>query len=183
MKVDMNLGDTQLILRECARQGLSKRHTAYVLATAYWETARTMKPVREAFWLSEEWRRNNLRYFPWYGRGYVQLTWERNYIFAGKRLGLDLTTNPDVVMKPDVAAKILVVGSKEGWFTGKKLGDYSTYEEMRRVINGTDKRSEIADIARAYEKTLPDEIVEKGSNGNSFMEILLRLLGKLLGRK
>ena len=36
--------------------------TAYALATASHETAHTMQPVREAFWLSENWRRANLRY-------------------------------------------------------------------------------------------------------------------------
>src|SRR5262245_52855014 len=36
-----------------------KRWLAYCLATAKWETAGTMQPVREAFWLSEEWRRQN----------------------------------------------------------------------------------------------------------------------------
>lgn len=57
--IDMNLGDTQLILSECKRAGLSVKHTAYVLATAKWETNHTMKPVREAYWLSEDWRRKN----------------------------------------------------------------------------------------------------------------------------
>ena len=49
---------------------------AYGLATAWWETNKTMQPVREAYWLSEAWRKPNLRYYPHYGRGYVQLTWK-----------------------------------------------------------------------------------------------------------
>ena len=77
MKADLTLGHTVLIISSCMRYGLLRNQAAYVLATAYWETARTMEPVREAFWMSEEWRRANLRYFPWYGRGFVQLTWER----------------------------------------------------------------------------------------------------------
>lgn len=156
MAVNLTHGDTQLILKECRDQGLSKQHTAYVLATAKWETAHTMKPVKEAYWLSESWRKANLRYYPWYGRGYVQLTWHVNYVNAGKKIGLDLTTDPDVVMQPRVAAMILVRGMKEGWFTGKKMADYATYEDMRRVVNGTDKRAEIAAIARQYEAILPD---------------------------
>lgn len=164
----MNTGDTQLILAECKRQGLSRQHTAYVLATAKWETNHTMRPVKEAYWLSENWRAKNLRYYPWYGRGYVQLTWKENYEKAGRILGMDLTSDPNVVMQPSVAAKILVRGCKDGWFTGKKLSDYSTYEDMRRVVNGTDRAREIADIARTYEKALgsvpstPTE-TEKGS--------------------
>jgi len=161
MKPDLNLGDSQLILKECKLAGLLRNQAAYVMATAFWETARTVHPVKEAYWVknAEAWRKKNLRYYPWYGRGYVQLTWERNYIHAGKQLGLDLTTNPEAVMKPDVSAKILVTGSLEGWFTGKKLGDYITlsksdFRGARRIINGTDKASAIATIARAYDAAL-----------------------------
>ncbi|WP_422028185.1 glycoside hydrolase family 19 protein [Roseovarius sp.] len=156
---DMRLGDTQLIVEECQKQGLLRNQAAYVLATAYWETARTMEPVREAFWLSEGWRQRNLRYYPWYGRGYVQLTWEANYTRMGERLGLDLTTDPDVVMRPDIAVQILVIGCREGLFTGKKLSDYitlqrSNYRGARRVVNGMDKANAIAELAREYETEL-----------------------------
>ncbi len=157
--MDINLGDTQLIIDECRKRKLSDDQTAYVLATAYWESAKTMKPVREAFWLSENWRKENLRYYPWYGRGYVQITWEENYKRLGKRLGLDLTTNADVVMEPDTAKQILVVGMIEGLFTGKKLRDYINeeycdFEGARRIINGTDKKKEIAALAREYVELL-----------------------------
>lgn len=159
MKVDFELGHTKLIVTTCMRYGLLRNQAAYVLATAYWETARTMEPVREAFWLSEDWRKNNLRYFPWYGRGFVQLTWERNYHKAGAELGIDLTTDPDRVMEPGISAEILVIGARDGWFTGKKLADYitlqsSNYRGARRIINGTDKAAAIAEIAREYEEAL-----------------------------
>jgi hypothetical protein len=161
MKPDLHLGDSQLILKECKLAGLLRNQAAYVMATAWWETAHTIEPVKEAYWVknAEAWRKKNLRYYPWYGRGYVQLTWERNYIHAGKQLGLDLTTNPEAVMRPDVSAKILVTGSLDGWFTGKKLGDYITlsksdFRGARRIINGTDKAAAIATIARAYDRAL-----------------------------
>jgi putative chitinase len=164
MKPDLHLGDSQLILKECKLAGLLRNQAAYVMATAWWETAHTVEPVKEAYWVknAEAWRKKNLRYYPWYGRGYVQLTWERNYIHAGKQLGLDLTTNPESVMVPDVSAQILVTGSLEGWFTGKKLGDYITlsksdFKGARRIINGTDKASAIAAIARAYDTALKAE--------------------------
>jgi putative chitinase len=161
---DLNLGDSQLILKECKLAGLLRNQAAYIMATAWWETAHTVEPVKEAYWVknAEAWRKKNLRYYPWYGRGYVQLTWESNYIHAGKQLGLDLTTNPESVMVPDVSAKILVTGSLEGWFTGKKLGDYITlsksdFKGARRIINGTDKAAAIAAIARAYDTALKAE--------------------------
>lgn len=157
--MDLDLGDTRLIIAEARKRGVLRNQLAYILATARWETAHTVKPVREAYWLSEDWRRRNLRYYPWFGRGFVQLTWERNYIEAGRKLGLDLTTNPDVVMKPDIAAQILVRGSMEGWFTGKSIPDYITlnrsdFKGARRVINGTDKAAKIAAIARDYDAAL-----------------------------
>lgn len=45
--MDLTLGDTRRILAECDRHGLTIPQKAYVLATARWETAHTMKPVRE----------------------------------------------------------------------------------------------------------------------------------------
>ena len=160
--MDMNLGDTRLIIDTCKDEGLLRNQAAYVLATAFWETNRTVKPVQEAYWLSDAWRRRNLRYYPWHGRGYVQLTWERNYIRAGKELGVDLTTDPTVAMDAQIAAKVLVVGSREGWFTGKKLADYitlkaSNFTGARRIINGTDKAQTIAGIARQYDAALKAE--------------------------
>jgi peptidoglycan hydrolase-like protein with peptidoglycan-binding domain len=61
-------GTIEAIKKECRKQGLTlKTQIAYVIATAQWETANTFKPVKEAYWLSEGWRRKNLRYFPFYG--------------------------------------------------------------------------------------------------------------------
>ena len=157
--IDLNLGDTRTILSACMGQNLLRNQAAYVLATAYWETNRTMKPVEEAYWLSEAWRKENLRYYPWHGRGYVQLTWETNYHKAKAETGVDMVSDPTLAMRSDVAAQVLVVGCRDGWFTGKRLDDYitlqtSNYRGARRVVNGTDKAAAIAEIAREYEAAL-----------------------------
>lgn len=157
--MDLTLGHTQEIIKEAKSRGLLRNELAYVLATAYWETAHTMKPVKEAYWLSEEWRKKNLRYYPWYGRGFVQLTWEANYKKASDKLGINLVANKDLALDPVVAAKVLIRGMIEGWFTGKKLSDYinlqkSDYVGARRVINGIDKKEEIAKLAVKYETDL-----------------------------
>lgn len=141
--------------------------TAYAMATAWWETAKTMQPVREAYWVknAEAWRKANLRYYPWYGRGYVQLTWEANYVRADKELGLagELTANPDKALEPDIAAAILRKGMDGGWFTGKSfstylpargLADTLQFREARRIINGVDKRDEIAALAISFQEAL-----------------------------
>jgi hypothetical protein len=129
-----------------------------MLATVKHETAETYLPVREAFWLSEAWRKRNLRYWPWYGRGFVQLTWERNYKLAGAQLGLDLTTDPDVAMQPVIAYKVMVRGMQQGWFTGVRLADYigasTDYRRARLVINGLDKAELIAGYAIKFQHCL-----------------------------
>ena len=107
--MDLTLGHTRLLVGECERQGLLRNQCAYVLATAFWETARTMKPVVEAFWKTEAWRKKNLRYYPWHGRGFVQLTWEKNYQRAARETGAPLDNrNPDAALQPDIAAAIIV---------------------------------------------------------------------------
>lgn len=157
--MNMNLGFTQLIVEECRKFKCLRNQAAYILATSYWETARTMRPVVEAYWLTEAWREKNLRYYPYHGRGFVQLTWKANYIKAGKELGIDFVANPDQLLNASNSAKILVKGSMEGWFTGKKIPDYITIQKSdfkgaRRVINGTDKASDIAKIAKRYDEIL-----------------------------
>ncbi|NTV99551.1 MAG: carboxypeptidase, partial [Chlorobiaceae bacterium] len=70
-------GTIAAIKAECRAQDIGlNTQIAYVLATTQWETSQTFKPVREAFWESEEWRKKHFRYYPYYGRGYVQLTWK-----------------------------------------------------------------------------------------------------------
>lgn len=159
--MNLDLGYTRTLIKEGQKAGLLRNQLAYLLATAYWETARTMKPVAEAYWVknAETWRKKNLRYYPWYGRGYVQLTWEANYKKASEKLGVDLIKNKDLAMDPVIAAKIAIQGMIEGWFTGKKLSDYITLHKSdfigaRKIINGTDKDKEIAKIAQDYDVAL-----------------------------
>jgi predicted chitinase len=144
------------ITDECLAQGLEYDvQYAYVIATVAHETAGTFKPVKEAFWQSEDWRKKHLRYYPYYGRGYVQLTWKDNYKKYGDILGLDLVNNPDLVMEPDTALFILVHGFKHGIFTGKKLENYVNEDKTdwinaRRCINGLDCAQKIANLAEKY---------------------------------
>jgi predicted chitinase len=126
-----------------------------------------MQPVKEAYWLPEDWRKTHLRYYPWYGRGFVQITWEKNYQAADDALGLNgaLIADLDLALKPDIAARILVWGMEHGAFSGKGLKDYlplsgragfDAYTQARRIINGTDKNTVIAKEAMAFEAALMD---------------------------
>lgn len=150
--------------------GLPLAWCAYALATAWHETAATMRPVREAFWLSEAWRKRNLRYWPWYGRGYVQLTWQENYERADAGLGLggSLLTDPDRAMEGGIAARIMRLGMVEGWFAGDRKGRHTLarhlprageagerdFASARRIINGTDRALAVARHAFQFQKAL-----------------------------
>jgi len=142
-------------------------YAAYGLATSFWETAKNMSPVVEAYWKDEAWRKANLRYYPWHGRGDVQTTWERNYRRADAELGLggSLVANPDRMLEPAISADTMVRGMQEGWFTDKSLSDYlpatgfadkAAFAQARRIINGTDKADEIAAIAMTWQQALAD---------------------------
>lgn len=153
---DLNKGDTRLIIAECAAQNLLRNECAYVLATAKWETAHTLKPVRE--YGGETYLRSK-KYYPYVGMGYVQLTWKANYEKASKKLGVDFVANPRLLLEPKHAVRILVTGMREGWFTGKKLSHYITlgrsdFVGARRIVNGTDKAAQIAALARDYDAAL-----------------------------
>ncbi len=153
-----------------AAAGAPLSHQAYMLATPWHESNKTMAPVREAYWLSEAWRKKHLRYWPWYGRGDVQLTWEFNYKKADKAcsgVGLsepgEILANPDKVMDPKISAFILRRGMDEGWFTGVKLADClpmsgvatrKQYMDARTIINGRDKADLIEDYAQIFERGL-----------------------------
>jgi predicted chitinase len=144
------------IIRECDGQGLKlPQQKAYVLATVEHETNNTFEPVREAYWKSEHWRKKNLRYWPFYGRGYVQITWERNYQKYSELLNIDLVATPDFAMEHPIALFILVHGFEHGVFTGRKLEDYvragtTDYWNARRCINGTDQAGRIRAMANRW---------------------------------
>lgn len=127
---------------------------AYLLGTIRNEVGQNMLPVKEikakpgtmvwVKWQSKYW---NTGFF---GRGYSQLTLKGNYQQFGKILGLDLVSNPDLVLKPEIGYKILSVGCVRGLFRGRpksqgggryKLSDFldgkkKDYVGARQIVNG-----------------------------------------------
>lgn len=151
------------------KHGLTVQQHAYVLATAYHETAYKMQPVHEygrgagrkyGTWQTNS---NGVKYcykngsgnavytenecpHLFYGRGHVQLTWYDNYARATRELNkmqpeneqIDLIADPDLALRNDISAKIIVLGMQQGWFTGKKLSDYvnnhRTYKNAKYLL-------------------------------------------------
>lgn len=78
------------------------------------------------------------------GRGYIQITGKYNYAQAGKALGLDLVNKPELVEKPEVAAKVAV------WYwknrVAPKIDSFKDTKAVTKTINPgmkhLDKRQE-----------------------------------------
>ncbi|MGK9050198.1 hypothetical protein [Neorhizobium petrolearium] len=149
---------------------------AYVLATAFHETAATMQPVRETLAKSDKaaigrldaafsagrlpsvrtpyWRLD-AEGKSWLGRGLVQLTHRRNYEAMSKVTGVDLLADPARAMQMEVSVAILVEGMRRGSFTGRRLDHYfapgrSDWVGARKIINGTDRAELVAGYGRMF---------------------------------
>jgi putative chitinase len=155
-----------------------RRQLAYILATAFHETAATMQPIRERggkSYLQANYdiagdnparARANGNTEPgdgarYAGRGYVQLTWKNNYRRVGDLIGVDLVSSPDHALEPENAATILILGMEEGWFTGRRLVDYFTgtraeWMQARRIVNGLDQAGLIAGYGRRFFAAMRD---------------------------
>jgi putative chitinase len=142
------------------------RWLAYMLATTYHETAFTMQPITE--YGSESYLKGK-SYYPYIGRGFVQLTWKDNYARATTELGLsgedDLVDYPDRALDLQIASDVMFQGMAAGWFTGKKLADYfnATVDDpynARRIINGTDCAEQIKGYHNTFLSALKDSVTE-----------------------
>jgi hypothetical protein len=140
-----------------------KRWLAYILATAYHETAHTFDPVREIGRgrLRPYGRKRKLTGEPYtidqiyYGRGHVQLTWYENYEKFGKLLGIDLLNNPDLALDMNTSIRIMFAGMTRGLFTGVNLSRYfndqrEDWVNARKIINGLDCADKIAEYGKEF---------------------------------
>jgi len=149
------------------------RWLAYMLATTYHETAKTMYPIEEygkgkGKRYGKRIKQSGEPYTEpdkiYYGRGYVQLTWYENYDRMGRILNVPLLEHPELALQPDIAADIMFEGmtksvSFQGDFTGKCLEMYfnetkEDWANARRIINGLDRAELIAGYAKKFHKII-----------------------------
>lgn len=121
------VNNAQSIINKASGVITDQNQLAYVLSTAFGESG--FRPIKEyrakegtALWTIQ----NKYWYTGYYGRGYVQLTWDYNYKKFGTLLGIDLLGKPDLALDPVHAASIIVKGMKSGGFTGVGLDKYFT---------------------------------------------------------
>lgn len=144
---------------------------AYVLATAYHETARFKYKEEIGKGKGKDYgsyhtiiRGNRQRY---YGRGWAQITWLRNYSKMSIKCSRAFDEEVDLVSYPNkvyedhrVNAFIICEGMLTGSFTGKNIYDYVDqfgpldFVNARRVVNGTDNAQLIAGYANKFLEAL-----------------------------
>ncbi|RUO33751.1 hypothetical protein [Aliidiomarina soli] len=98
------------------------------------------------------------------GRGYCQLTGRDNYERLGSALNVDLVTDPTFASDPELATRIILLGMKDGRFTGRslsryldpKISNFPDYVGARGIINPGDKPEIIARDAREFQKLLEE---------------------------
>jgi len=170
----------EAVLDEAEKRGTPLRQLAYILATAYHESAHTMQAVRETLaktddgairaleaawkagklsWVKTPYWRKDADGKSWFGRGLVQITHKANYQKLGLLIGVDLVKDPSKALELSTAVQILFTGMELGSFTEKSLADYisdgrADYVGARRIVNGTDKAALIAGYAEAFERAL-----------------------------
>ena len=135
---------------------------AYILATAYHETAHTFNPGIEEFGKGKGRSygiADEVTGKIYYGRGLCQLTWKRNYQKFSELLDKPLVTHPELALEPVTSVMIMMTGMRDGLFTGNRLRMYlntnrTDFENARRVVNGTDKSKMIATYAKNFLKAL-----------------------------
>lgn len=136
---------------------------AYGLATA-WHEARLTPQAEWGKGAGRPYAKPGKYGQPQYGRGLVQLTWDRNYEWADKALGLNgsLLSDFDLALRSDIATRILVDGMEQGAFTGRSLaktlptswGTIDQFKASRGIINGTDRADDIAEYALRFQDAL-----------------------------
>lgn len=158
----------EVILKECERLKVTdKRWLSYILATVYHETAKTMCPIEEYGKGRGKRYGRKVMYsgspysFPdklYYGRGYPQLTWYENYKKYGEIFGLPLLEKPELMLVPEISAKVLIHGMVHGGFTGVSLKTYfnerTDWINARRIINVLDCAEIIAEHGKRFMKYL-----------------------------
>lgn len=149
----------------------SIEQVSYFLATIGHETGWVYAPRPEKRATSGPIRQVQDNYWRtgFYGRGYIQLTWKRNYQAFTKILGIDLVSKPDkLITEPALSYRVAEYGMRHGTFTDgrHKLANYindnkKDYVGARKIVNGTDKAKEIAAYATKIESILRIAVEEE----------------------
>ena len=174
------LSDTQVegmeaILSEWEKQQLTDfRWLAYILATAFHETAKTMQPIEEfGKGKNHDYGKKlkmgggpgkRVSYTTpdklYYGRGHTQNTWYENYqalTNAANKEGRnwDFLNAPELLLTMEPSIWATFYAMQHGLYTGRRLMQYfnDTTEDWvnaRKIINGLDRAELIAGYGKTF---------------------------------
>jgi hypothetical protein len=130
-----------LIMNALEEKGIDTVDMAlYAFATVKIETGVTVNGKNMTCAPIEEIGKGHGRYMVngrnYYGRGYIQLTWDFNYKNYGRRLGVNLYGNPSKALDPKIAARVLaeyLYQNKDRLNHDFKTGNIA---DARKVVNG-----------------------------------------------
>lgn len=167
------------LINEFERRDLSDiRWLAYILATVFHETAKTMQPIQEIgrgkgkdYGKKLKYGQGHGKRIPYtlpdiiyYGRGLVQATWYEIYealtkaaFKQGKKW--DFLHKPELLLQMEPSVWATYHGMTTGLYTGKALADYinpikCNWKNARRIINGQDRAEDIAEYAIRFYNAL-----------------------------
>ena len=119
-----------------------------VMGTTAIESASHFAPVKEGFYLGEpepaESHRKTLDYYPFFGRGELQLTHENNYRTYGQKVetlwgappgSIDLVSNPDGALESSTAASIIAL-----WFRDTRALPSVSYPQGYTLIQACEEQ-------------------------------------------
>lgn len=164
--------DAQVLIKAAQAAGMKGQELAQFLAQCAHETA-NFSSLKE-FGGSLDFRKYDIKYAPkkakglgntragdgakYKGRGYIQLTGKENYKRAGAALGLPLEAQPQLVERPDVAAKVAV------WYwnsrVAPKVTNFGDTAAVTKPINSglkglDDRTNKYADIMALMKQPRP----------------------------
>lgn len=153
-----------------------RRWLAYMLATVFHDTAGTMMPSREAGddlqlarlydvcgdypvrarMIGNDAPGDGARYR---ARGYVRVRGKAHYLAMSGPAGCDLVTDPELLLRPAVACRVMFAGLTVGAFTGYRLADFINakgcdWAAARRVVSLTGAAPLIPGLAQAFQAAL-----------------------------
>ena len=166
--------------QEFDEREFDERFLAYMLATVFHETNRTMLPISEyggrSYFMKmydktgsrpkkalELGNVNTGDGALYRGRGKPMITGRANYRkatkYVGKKISVDFEAKPQLVLSSNHSDLIMFSGMLAGWFTGRKLSDYFNFNiddpiGARRIVNGRDKAKTISAYHRKFLKAI-----------------------------
>ena len=128
-----------LIIKALEEQGIRSDLTEVAVAATVAVETGCFRPIKERrasrnrqpeLWALQE------RYWHtgYYGRGFVQRTWESAYREDGTVLGLDLVGNPDLLLEPGPAARDLALFFRQKGVA--RAANAQDWRKVRRLVNG-----------------------------------------------